>query len=406
MCVVIIVMGFMIMPLAQIYNNQMEQQRAEKTRAKIIDLTSMATARKDAIGSFPCPSDRSLPPSDDNYGVDVSQYPAPLAIPACDGTMQGICRTNGARDTDIDVDATIDPILIGGFPIKTLQIAMGENEIQGTVSSQLGIDSWGNQYTYAVSEKLCEFGRSANTKDFLWGVIEALDEYGNPTAGIGTTDLDGIGTAAPDGQFVILSHGPTGRGAFSQEGSPVENCDITTVEGENCDNDFTFTAALSNYKADTNDFFDDIIYFHLYKPSSLWNVMYKPDALGKPVATPDIMALNERYVGILTDNPQVKLDVAGDIAAATIKSPRFCFNDGTKCFEYNWLGTTSSVTSGANRNTCGTAGQVITYVGNNSITCVTPSIQNPGTDRRCDAIDPLKPYLRGIKTNGELICTN
>ncbi|MFN3827406.1 MAG: type II secretion system protein [Micavibrio sp.] len=406
MCLVIIVMGFMVLPLAQMYKNQLEQRKYESVRSKITDLASMASARKDAVGTYPCPSDRSLAPGDANFGLDIMEYGA--VIPNCDGSMQGFCRANGARDTDIDADATIDPILIGGFPITSMQNALGQNELQGTISSQLGIDSWDNKYTYAVSEKLCQLGKAKNTNDFRWGVIEVVDEFDEPTAGIGFSDLDipTDGNPDPDGQFVIISHGPSGRGAFSLEGAPVENCDTTLTEGENCDNDFTFTAALSNYKSDTNDFFDDIVYAHLYKPSDLWQVMTRPDGAGGQQATPDIMALNERYVGILTDTPQVKLDVAGDITATTIKSPRFCFNDGTKCFEYNWLGTTSSVTGGASRNTCGTAGQVINFVGNNSITCVTPSIQNPGVERRCDAIDPTKPYLRGIKTNGDLICTN
>ncbi|QQG35515.1 MAG: type II secretion system protein [Micavibrio aeruginosavorus] len=403
MCAVILIMGFMMLPLVEAYRVHTMKKQVADTSEKVDMNMSLISTIKIGIGRYPCPADRSLAPDNVDYGKDITafDYSVVPVIPDCDGSMQGICRTTSSRDTDIDADALPDPILIGGIPVATLRAT------SSLFSNTEIIDSWGNKLTYAVSERLCAPGRVENTNDYRWGVIEVIDEHGEPTAGIGVSDvsipLDG--TFDPDGHAIVLSHGPSGRGAFSEEGVAMNNCDTTVTDGENCDNDSIFVAALGNYKADTPDFFDDSVYAYLYKPSKLWQVLEEPTGSGM-VPTPHIRNLNEKNVGILTDDPKVKLHVAGNINAASIKAPRFCYNDGTKCFDYDWLGNTLAKTTAPKQNYCATAGAVMQGIGSNTIVCNKPIFIPSGTTTKCVDLDASKPYLRGFTSAGDLICTN
>lgn len=390
MCIVLIIMGFLLLPLTIVFNNYQEQKKQNATREAINNMAGAIAGFVATSGRFPCPSDRSLAPGDANYGLE--QY---AAIPNCTGAMQGVCRTAGARDTTIDADLLADPIIIGGVPIETLRPLGGDFGID-KIS-----DGWGSQLTYAVSDRLCNPAKTSAQSDYKYGVITVLDEYGNPTAGVGMTDVseppDGIDDS--NGMFIVISHGSSAAGAYNYQGAIVANCAAGTEDRENCDNDGTFVSALTNTYGDTANFYDDMTYVYLYQPNSLWDNMR--DLAINP--TPHIINLNTNNVGVLTDTPQERLHVNGNARASTVRSDRLCYEDGTACFETDFLGPAR--TANPKRNNC-PAGQVITVLGNNTVACSRPAMVAPGAERRCGTPSYPGTYLRGILTNGEIICTN
>lgn len=414
MCVCLIIVGFLMIPLAQSYMNTQASLKIEKTKENV-RLTSSEVATFTALGRLPCPSDRSLPPGNANLGRELGLAAGVeptatdiAALPVCTGAMQGLCRTAGARDTDADPDNLADPVIVGGVPFQALR------EADSGLKYDQTLDAWGNQLTYAVSARLCQTppDPTNSTQMHKRGVIRLIDEFGNPTGGIGTRDLstppDGI-PGEDDGQFVVLSHGEAGIGAYTQAGAAVANCTPVTREGENCDNDFIFMSALSSFKAADNNYFDDIAYAHLNMQNTLWDTISFISA-GELSATADIRNLNDNNVGILTDNPTQRLHVAGNASADSANVTRICDENGANCFDYDFLRDRRD-TGTVKRNTCATtgatAGRVITAIGNNTIVCGNPTLQAPGAIRRCADLIPYQgPYLRGILSNGEPICSN
>lgn len=386
MSIVIIIMGFMLLPLVNIYNNYNHQKKAMATQEAVNEMSAQIASFVSTNGRFPCPSDRSESPGDADYGEE--RY---IGVPNCTGGTQGVCRTLGSRDTLIDGDATNDPIIIGGVPIETLRPGGGDFGID-KIS-----DGWGNQLTYAVSDRLCNPAKTSAQSDYKYGVITVVDEFGNPTAGIGMVDMSEPQDGTPDanGMFVVLSHGPTGMGAFTYQGTVVEDCSLGTVDTENCDNDGTFVSGLTSIYGDNADFNDDYIYVYLYQPNTLWDNMR--DANTNPTA--HIMNMNTNNVGVLTAVPQERLHVIGNTRATTVRADRFCYEDGASCFDVDFLQTQR--TSGIKKNSCA-AGEVLATLGNNTATCVKPSLIAPGVEKRC----PINTYLRGILTNGVIICTD
>lgn len=410
MSIVIILAGFAMIPLTSMYRNYQVQKERNVTQEAINYTASIIAQFPSSSGHYPCPSDRSLVPGDPLYGE--SQFTGmpncaivvTAAIPPAVGTIStvtpfGICRALGARDTD-DPGAVVDDIIIGGIPTTTLLGA--ENKI----GESYVLDGWGNQLTYAVSARLCDPAKTSTAGDFRRGVIAAVDEFGQRTAGVGMADMDIPPDGGNDfnGHFIVMSHGEDGVGGFTTQGTTMAGCDIATLEGENCDNDFTFRAALGNSKADGINYYDDMIYFHLFQTNELWTNI--PASTG--LATPHIWNRNALNVGVLTDTPSEKLDVNGTLRADTIRTDVYCkegvatatapFNSTTDCMHTDLFGSTKI--AGANRNLCG-VGEVVLKIWGGKVTCGKPSIAAPAVAQKCI----LGQYLRGIKSNGDIICT-
>lgn len=411
MSVCIIIIGFLTIPLIRSYFNGQKSLQIETTRENVRQSASEIAAFT-TTGRLPCPSNRALSPSDANYGRELGIAGDPTAaqiaaIPACTGAAQGICRTAGARDTDADADSVPDPVLIGGIPTEALRDAGSGLTVAKT------FDAWGGQLTYAVSAHLCQspIDPTNRIKMHTRGVIRAVDENDNPTAGIGTRELDvpPDGALDPDALFVLLSHGEAGIGGYTREGSLIADCEPATLEGENCNNDFTFRAALNNSKASDNSYFDDIVYFHLAIQNTLWEPVGFINAGGQYIMSGHMRNLNDGNTGILTETPTQKLHVNGNLRAASTNTAKICDRSGGLCFDYDFLKdrrtadiVTPSNPNPSKRNTCGN-GQVLLKLGNNTVECGNPVLQAPGVEKKCSG---STPYLRGILSNGDLICTN
>lgn len=386
---VIIIVGLLVIPLLQLYKLYMVKEEILKTEANISGAAS-------AIGRFvlryPCPSDRSLSPGDPNYGVEQC-----TGIPNCNATgTQGICRGVGNRDTD--GDGTFDPILIGGIPymyyksytsppLSPVLLTPSGDPNTGLIARMQAsymVDGWGNKMTYAVTESLTNPLKADTNSDFRQGVIGAQSEHNRPTAGVND-----------DAQFVILSHGKDRIGSFSLNGVNTP-CTAGMVESENCNNDGTFRQALGAYEGTTADYYDDITYFYTKSSGDLWYSLV--DAANR--TSPHINNLNKNFIGINTDTPQARLDVAGNINADTVRAKEVCNADGTKCFSPTLLG--DGIPTQNNTSICPN-GMIISEIGNSKATCSFPSL-NTGINGTAECNAGF--FITSIETNGCIICND
>ncbi len=121
-------------------------------------------------------------------------------------------------------------VRIGGVPFYALGL-----------QDEYLADAWYKRYLYAVPESFISTVSDSDT-----GIITVLD--GNATS------------IADDIAWVLLSHGPTGKGAYSAKGGVVATaCSGSDKDGENCDADGIFTDAPYNDGDISANFFDDII---------------------------------------------------------------------------------------------------------------------------------------------------
>lgn len=376
---VIIIVGLLMIPLVHMYDLFLKDRRMNDTRERIDD--SVRSLALFSPTRFPCPSDRSLPPTDPQYGFEKC-----TGIPACTGAYQGICRVNGTRDTAIDADAQPDPVIIGGVPFRYL---IGTNVKQlPQLRGEDTIDGWDNRLTYAVSEKLTDITKTSSLNDYQYGVIAAVNEHGNPTAGI---------SAIGDAQLVVVSHGPSGAGAFNYQGisSP---CAIVGTDRENCDNDSLFVQGLGNYEASGAGFYDDTVYFFLESGGDLWTTLN--DASGQPGN--HLNNLNQNNIGINVVSPTEKLDVGGVLRAPTTRSNSYCDKSGANCFPADYFDGVKIAPS-AQTNTC-TTGKIMTGISSLQAECAKPTIVFPlgFSGVTC----PGGHWLTGVLTNGCIECTN
>lgn len=394
---VMIISGLLIIPLLQFYSIYLINEKMVVTKENIVD-ASRAIALSSTI-RYPCPSDRSLLPSDPNYGYDVCTLPtfSFAAIPICDntGAEQGLCKVAGLRDTSDDADTTAgnnnEFVLIGGVPLRAKASPNDKQIATGSLSR----DGWGNPLTYAVSYTSARPNRSEGFTRFKNGVITVHDEWGNDTAG-----TDG------DGQFIVFSHGDDAAGAYLRTGVH-RNCNLTNVDGENCDGDSVFVQGLSHFKGSM--YYDDYSYVQTDQSANLWEIAV--DTVPDPaIQTTHIKTIPTGGVGINTDTPgtapptgvSIRLDVNGDIRADTVRAPQICEKDGTNCLA---LDKASSFfgdrkVSGAVINDCGT-GEVISSVGGQKVSCSLANIQFTGAQVLC----PVGTWVEQVLTDGKIKCT-
>lgn len=200
-----------------------------------------------AHGYLPCPYSRALVPANDvTFGVENRS-----------GTT---CTASGAGL--VSVSSTF----IGGVPVRTL----------GLPDSYAG-DPWGNKYTYAVSAShvgsAVSYGATDPTLTVMMGdrtvagtfysISASTNRAISPsTSAAITPNTSGPTSTGAGATYVVVSHGPSGLGAFPMNGTAVVNACGTSnkIDVENCnDTNATFYDALYNDNGADAQFFDDYV---------------------------------------------------------------------------------------------------------------------------------------------------
>lgn len=410
--IVIVIVSIVLVPIIRQYSIY------EKERLRILTSERIAEASNEVLlyaatrASYPCPSDPMAGIGTANYGIDPCTVPATraalsaLAVGSClAGT--GICKVAGMRDAD--TVAGNDPILIGVVPFVSLSNARGK----ALGSEVIGVDGWNHFLLYAVSQNLTAIGdaglnRTDVSQDFKYGVIKAVDEFGNDTAGI----ID-------DAQFVILSHGDDGKGGYTINGVLHDTCSATSRDSENCDNDAVFMSSIANYEAAGANFYDDMALLTKNPSGELWAYIINPST---SASTGSIYNLNSGNIGVGTSNPQVKLDVEGDVRATTVLANTLCKADtaiasGTKCLPLNFFagsawtmptGVTTPSGLSSYKNICAsTSYDVMTGISSGQVQCAlgVNMTTSPASPAAGPVNCPAGEYISAVLTNGCIICT-
>lgn len=367
-----IVSGLVFAALFKAYTIYLKKEEIRNVKENIKTSAGQVSLFYSRKKRYPCPADRSLGPNDANYGKEFDSGCDPSAIGLTLGNCtanDGICMVEGAEDRDND--GTGDPVFIGALPVHDLREANGS--LYGDKQSQ---DSWNGKLLYAVSANLTQHPLVNPLNKFYNGVIDAKDEHGFNTAGI-----------TNDGHYVILSHGPDRKGAFTPEGQRFVACGPPPIaeDNENCDDDdATFVQALGIYQGDSARFYDDFAYFATMKTGGLWSYYHDQQ---------HVYNLNTENVGIKTETPDQQLTVDGAIRVDNnALATEICNSDGSNCFPIQNI-------TGSNIIRCNSANQVMDGIDRGRADCVTPSIQqlqetDCGEDR----------WVRGVRTDGSVIC--
>jgi prepilin-type N-terminal cleavage/methylation domain-containing protein len=410
MAIVILIIGFLSIPLFRSYDTYQYGKRIQVTRQNIIAIQNELSIFLVKEGRYPRPAVPGLAPGDVGFGLEISQAQASaIAVGTCGLADASLCRYEGNRDRD--GDGARDPVLIGAVPIVTLadQTSFSYRNIPINTS----LDGWRNKLTYAVSERLS----SSGTFSPLDGVIQILDENGNPVGGINN-----------DAHYTLFSHGKDAVGAYSAQGRRLTLCasgiygdpdgppatptnppgTLAKADIENCNANAIFTLGLNYAEADGPMHYDDILTFGKSSRAGLW--AYQMQTTPTVAITKDIRNLNAGNVGI-GRAPEVTLDVGGNIRAETrVRTTRICDADGvTNCFDTSILtGTPPPPSLAAEGNGLSpgircSPGRALVGISNGDEVCEDFALPSSGwTAQTC----PAGRWLRGVRNDGVIECTN
>ena len=216
--IVLVITSLILVGAIQAFQVFNEKQKIERINLLIASIDQ-------AISNFPSKID---PITDLPYG----------RLP-CPAPMNGVIAGSDYNIEDCSIVpvsvAGGDPVLVGKIPTATLGLSSGMMR-----------DVYGNHLIYAVT------GSSTNNLTYrsTAGAIEVIDEG---------EDLSLPSTTIPDVQYLVVSTGGSGVGAYAFDGTqPIACAGAGSKDGENCDGDATFISSVRSDPGNVN-FYDDHI---------------------------------------------------------------------------------------------------------------------------------------------------
>lgn len=287
--IALVVLGLIMVPLAQVAKNRDATVRYGNTNKNISDIQAALDKYYFEYDRFPCPADLTIAQGNANYGKAVDTNPG--APSPCQGTA---------------VAMPGNQIMVGGVPFQDLKLPAG-----------VALDGWQNKLTYAVSRELTrtdqEFNRTTG------GVITVMDLDQvdlDPLDGVSNFSCTNTPTLVTNrAHWVVISHGPEGIGAYTTGGILNQVCPDAannTMEAENCNyasGDRVFQDDNCTYSrvADIS-YYDDVLNYKDEVPAKIWSNSAED---GRNMFS-DI-----DFIGINTEDPTAQLDVTGNVLVST-----------------------------------------------------------------------------------------
>ena len=319
LAIAMVVLGLLLVPMAKIMDRQIMEERHANTISNSSAIQIALDQYYFENDSYPCPAILTLNAANNTYG-DPSELPIPVppAPPIAGSPCAGaVIMPNG--------------IMVGGVPFKALKLPR-----------DMTLDGWGNKLTYAVTAELT---RTDVAFDQNGGVMTLRQNPQSPGAECLETPANppvDIQTAA---HWVLISHGNEGIGAYNADGILVQACPAgaaATLESENCDyaTDTIFFSEICA-RSDKSDptYFDDLLIAKDQVPTRIWSA--------DPNNEDDLISKIDS-IGINNENPQMPIDVSGNILAESdptdpdreglVKTEELCDTNDGDCFDPELIG--------------------------------------------------------------------
>lgn len=227
----IAIAGILMASFLRFYTGWMQKEHLATTRARLADIRTALTIYASEHGRLPCPASPAAPSASDADNKHDDGQPPPdhcaKDAPLPEGVV-AYSTDQGAKD-----DAA-SQVWIGVLPAQDLRLDGDQSR-----------DGWGNPFTYAVTRKLT-FPGGMEGSPLPKGLIAVTDPAGNNL-------LDEPNT----GRYVVISHGPTGAGAWQANGAR-KPCGDETLDARNCAGTNVFISAPWNTSRG-DGFYDDVI---------------------------------------------------------------------------------------------------------------------------------------------------
>lgn len=266
--IVLVILAIMlslgILSVAKLLNSKTESKAFEE-----IEQVRQAIERfKVQNGRYPCPARLNLAPTDANYGKEIKNTSgnnecfAGAAGGYSTANISGGFSRRAPSSATTSVQQWQSSVLTGAVPFVDLGI-----------DGKFAVDKWGNKYVYAVTEILASDINGTTPGVSYDNAPSPLPAGTIPTAlrggiqindaftGVPIAKYDAVANANTAADFIILSAGPDGNGAFNKNATTQSPCVSTGVgskEAQNCDfsnNVFVTSGTFSN-NADANYFYD------------------------------------------------------------------------------------------------------------------------------------------------------
>lgn len=290
------VIGVLAAPFINQYNIYQENKIRTESKDNLSVVRSALQKYAVNNGRYPLPSDKNMVTGVPGYGEESI-----TPITACTLNSATICRTTTGSLGSA-------PVLVGTVPFAAIGI-----------SEQYTFDGYKRKFTYAVTQALTVQGTFTDNG----GVIRLLDND--------NTDGDHLGTTN-NLQFIIVSHGPNGKGSSTIDGAMPFPCTNTGAgnDEENCNNDAVFNSNYAwvgppgnqiysrlEFGVDGATYFDDYVEYATSTTSDIWTLnanavnadVYKRSTNG------NIRIGSWGTTGLITGStraPDARVDVAGE----------------------------------------------------------------------------------------------
>ncbi len=175
-----------------------ETARLTSTQKKMKTIDDALMQYRTANDRLPCPADLTIKQGAANYGIE--------------GATPGTCTGGSPLANHSAAGATyaFATAAEGAVPVATLGLP-----------NDFMVDGWGNRFRYAVDVSMTALGAFASTP--------AACNYGAITV----NDANG-GVRTSSAIYALVSHGPNGHGAYSQNGGIVNSGSSSADELTNC----------------------------------------------------------------------------------------------------------------------------------------------------------------------------
>jgi len=374
----IIVIGLLMMPVIQSYEQQIMDARGATTQANFYTVQTALQQYFYANNYLPCPADITANDSSATYGQELR------AGNAC-----------GPAGPGVVLNAPANTVIRGGVPFAALDIPVSAT-----------LDGWSNKIAYVVTMDNADStpGKAYNPS----ASAITVDRFA-PSSTLPPPALDDTPNIVP---YTLVSYGDDGVGAYSSQGTLVAPCPvgaaIVPVEAQNCDPAsviFRHQDYARSLAAGTVNYFDDL----LSQPTDLANVVW-----GSIPKTSNIFSSD--YIGVGISSPAYSLDVNGNVLASTdganpisgagnIVTPlsgSVCDASGNNCFPVDKIGGNGM---GAGITPSCPTGSVMTGIagqnGANPDIAICEKISFSTNSQTCP---PGKPYVMGFDAGGNIVC--